>query len=672
MKSAILLSLAVLAASGAAAAASHRPGAASDWGFDLSGMDRAVRPGDDFFAYANGSWADRTAIPPDRSRYGVLDAVKARTDARVGEILTSEMARPTGGGRMANLYRSYLDEAVVERKGLSPVAADLAAIASAADRPALLRRMGQLKTQDVDGLIDTYVSADPHDTRRYVLRLEQSGLELPAREDYTGADAQAAHVRAAYHDYLAAMLKTLGSTDPVGRADAVLNFEVRLADAHWSDADQRDDSRTDTPADLTSLQAQAPELDWTAYLQALGAPFDARLVVNEPTALAAEAKLWAETPLGVLKDWVSLALMKRYAPYLPHAVADPRFAFFHGVLGGAKAQPSRALSGARLVSDELSDDVGRAYVARYFTAADKAGAEKLVRVIKAAYRRRLLNATWLSPETRRLAVAKLDHAEVLIGYPETWRDYGGLVIRPDDLVGDIQRAEVLEHKHQLAKLGHPVDRREWGVPVTAAGGVAEADLVSIGFPAGMLQAPIYDRNADPAVNFGALGAIVGHELSHLFDDQGRKHDVDGRLRAWWTLADVRRYTARADRLVDQYDAYEPLPGLHLNGRVEQGENLADLLGLQVALDGYHLAREGAPATKVDGFTGEQRFFLGFGQLQRTVIRPEALRAQIVGDVHAPAVQRVNTVRNLDGWYTAFGVAPGQILYLAPAARVQVW
>jgi putative endopeptidase len=631
-------------------------------------MDRSVRPGDDFFAYVNGDWARRTAIPADRSSYGVLVAAFANSEKRVAAIIGDELPKPDS--RMASLYRAYLDEAGVEAKGLTPIAPTLRVIADATDRDALSAVMGRLMQEDVDGLVDHYVSADPHDPKRYVVRIEQAPLGMPARANYLAPGAVADALRQSYQAYLAATLSALGGRDAESRAAAVLALETKLAQAGWTDAERRDASKTYNARTLEQLATEAPGIDWKAYLAATGVPADAPIVVAEPSALIAEAAVWSHTPLPVLKDWLTLATMKRYASYLPHAVADLRFGFFGRTLGGAEVQPTRAVSGARLVSNELRDDVGREYARRYFTAQDKAGVEAIVTSIKAAYRTQLETATWLSSATRRLAIQKLDHAEVLIGYPDKWRDYSSLMIRPDDLVGDVQRAEIFEHRHHLAELGTPVDRREFTLPVTAAGGVAEAELVNLGFPAGMLQAPIYDRNADPAVNYGAVGAIIGHELSHLFDDQGRKYDPDGRLRDWWTPAEVAQYTRRADRLVTQYEAYEPLPGLHLNGRVEQGENLADLLGLRVALDGYHLAAV-RPAT-IDGWTGDQRFFLGFGQLQRSVTRPEQLRAQIVGDVHAPAVQRVYTVRNLDDWYTAFGVATTDRLFLKPANRVRVW
>lgn len=669
MRSPTLLTFATCAALTAAAVAPAIGSTLSEtWGFDTSGMDRSVRPGDDFFAYANGAWARRTEIPADRSSYGVLVAAFANSEKRVAAIIADELPKPDS--RIASLYRAYLDEAGIEAKGLTPIEPTLRAIANAGDRNALAAVMGGLRQQDVDGLIDHYVSADPHDPKRYVVRVEQARLGLPARANYVATGAPADALRQSYRTYLAAMLSALGANDAAPRADAVLALETKLAEAGWTDADRRDASKTYNARTLEQLATEAPGVDWKAYLFATGVPANAPIVVAEPSALTAEAAVWSQTPLPVLKDWLTLATMKRYAPYLPHTVADLRFGFFGGTLGGAKAQPTRAVSGVRLVSNELRDDVGREYARRYFTAQDKAGVEVIVASIKQAYRTQLEGATWLSPATRRLAVAKLDRAEVLIGYPDKWRDYSSLTIRPDDLVGDVQRSEVFEHRHQLAKLREAVDRREFTLPVTAAGGVAEPELVSIGFPAGMLQAPIYDRNADPAVNYGAVGAIIGHELSHLFDDQGRKYDPDGRLRDWWTAAEVAEYTRRADRLVTQYDAYEPLPGLHLNGRVEQGENLADLLGLRVALDGYHLA-VARPAT-IDGWTGDQRFFVGLAQLQRSVVRPEQLRAQIVGDVHAPAVQRVDTVRNLDDWYAAFAVAPTDRLFLKPADRVRVW
>jgi putative endopeptidase len=453
---------------------------------------------------------------------------------------------------------------------------------------------------------------------------------------------------------------------------AVLAFETRLAQAHWDLQDRRDAVKTYNRWAMSELDEKAGGFDWRPYLARLGFAQQATLVVNEPSALVGEAQAWDATDLPVLRDWLTLRVLRAYAPYLSTAYVEADFQFYGEVLSGTPQNRPRWKRGVALVSGLMGDDVGRTYVARYFPPQSKAAADELVSNLIAAYRRRLALTPWMAPETRLKAVAKLDGFKPMIGYPDRWRDYRRLRIVSTDLVGNIARAEAFEHRRNLGKLGQRVDRGEWLFPPMATNGWANQKMNTIVFPAALLQAPLFDANADPAVNYGGIGVVIGHEISHHFDDQGRKYDAAGRLNAWWTNADVVQFKAVTDKLVAQYDAYEPLPGLHANGARTLSENLADLAGLSVSLDAYQASITTGAAPVLSGFSGEQRFFLAYAQISREKVREAAMRQHIIADEHAPGTLRVNEFRNLDAWYRAFDVMPGRLLYLRPEDRVRVW
>jgi putative endopeptidase len=655
---------------GGAQRADAQSGPMKGFGFDQSGMDRAVRPGDDFYAYANGRWQARTSIPADRSVISAFSTPDDAVDQRVAAIL--KQAVHQSRSKIGGLYASYLDRAAARTKSVSPLRPWLAAIDAAPDRNELVRVMARLQHAGVKGLTALEVAPDPRQTSTYIVRLHQSGAELPDRDYYLNYDATSSKVRGAYLTYLTEMLRLAGGANVGDRALAVLNFETKIAAAQWSGEKKRDNDLTDNRTTVAELASADAGFDWVTYFSELGIDGRRLVIVNEPSALVGAAHAWTDTPLPVLKNWLKLATLNRYAAYLSPSFVDAHFAFFGKTLSGAKRSRSRAQLGAQLVDREMGDDLGREYARRYFTPETKAKADAMVWMIVAAFQDHLRTCSWLAPETRTKAISKLDHVRVLIGYPDRWRDYASLEIRRDDLVGNVARAEAFEYTYQLGKLGRPVDRSEWNQEVTGTGGWSEPELVNIGFPAGGLQAPVFDPRADPAVNYGALGAIIGHELSHLFDDQGRKHDADGALVPWWTAADIAAYQTRAARLVSQFNDYTPLPNVHVNGRATLGENLADLIGLQMALDGYHRSLAGRKAPVVGGFTGDQRFFLGYAQLQRTKYREAYLRDMIISDVHAPSQTRLDEVRNLDAWYKAFDIDPRDKLYLAPVDRVVIW
>ncbi len=646
------------------------------FGFDAAGMDRSVKPGDDFYDFANGTWQKQTAIPADRSSYGMFNKLNELSLARTRAIL--ETASRTPGVKIGDFYASFMDEATADAKGIAPLQPIMAKIAAAPDKAALAAEMAALQKLGVDTLFnhpepfEQPVSPDDKAPRTAIFHLHQGGLGLPDRDYYLSDDAKLVQTRAAYVAYLTQLLTLAGAPGPAARAQAIMAFETSIAKVHWNRVDSRDIDKTYNKWAPGDFAAKAPGFDWSAYLGGLGVAGQSAIMVEQPSAVTGEAQLWAQTPLAVLKDQMLANLVDAYAPYLAKPFVDARFAFRGTTLTGQPENQPRWKRGVNLVTEQMSDDIGKPYVAQYFPPEAKAQADALVRNIIAAYRERLKVVPWMDPATRQKAIEKLAAFRPLIGFPERWRDYSALTVDRGDLVGNVQRAKAWEFARQLGKLGRPVDRGEWDMtPMTIN---AEADPVRniILFPAAILQPPFFDAAADPAINYGGIGAVIGHELSHHFDDQGRKYDPTGMLSDWWTAQDVTRFTALTDALTKQYDAYEPLPGLHVNGGLTLGENMADLAGITVSRDAYRISLAGKPAPVLGGFTGEQRFYLGFAQIWRTKYREPALRKQVLSDPHAPGETRVDEVRNRDDWYQAFGVKPGDKLYLAPAERVKVW
>ncbi len=647
----------------------NRP-AIGSFGFDMAGRDTSVPPGDDFYDYANGTWEKNTQIPADRSTYGMFHVLQDLSREQTRTILEEQAKQP--GSKSGDFYASFLDQAAVNAKGVAPVKPWIAAIKGAGTKQALAAEAGRMQRRGVGTFFSMYVNQDDKDPETYAVAFSQSGLGLPDRDYYLKDDAKLAANRTAYQAYLAKMLTLAGESDADARAAAVVAMEKTIAAAHWSRVDSRDADKTYNKLTFEELTARAPGYDWAAYFEAAGIPQTAPLLVAQPTAFAGEAKVWAETPLPVLKDHLLLRMLSSYARYLSKDFDDTRFAFYGTELTGAPEQQARWKRGVDLVSDQLGEDVGRAYVARYFPPEAKAAADALVRNIIASMGERLKKLAWMAPETKEKALAKLAAFTPKIGYPDTWRDYTALEIKRDDLVGNVARANAFEFQRNLDKLGKPIDRGEWFMTPMTINAYANPTMNEIVFPAAILQPPFFDPKADPAVNYGGIGAVIGHEISHHFDDQGRKYDVDGKLTDWWTDQDVARFKTFTDRLVAQYDAYEPLPGQHVQGALTLGENIADLAGLTVALDAYRLSLGGKKAPVIDGTTGEQRFYLGWGQVWRTKYREPILRQLLLSDPHSPGPQRANIVRNLDPWYAAFGARPGQDLYLTDEQRVRIW
>ncbi len=640
------------------------------FGFDTAGMDKTIKPGDDFYDYANGKWLTTTEIPADRSNYGMFTRLQDLSLTRTRGILEGAESQPDS--KIGNFYLSFMDEAAANAAAATPIKPWLAQIAAAGDKAALAAAMARLQRQGVKGLYYSLVSPDDKDPTHYIGQLGQSGLGLPDRDYYLKPDAKLAETRTDYAAYLTQLLTLSGEGDPAARAKAVIAFETRLAQAHWTRIDSRDATKTYNKFAAADFTARAPGFAWTVYLDGLGLARQPDALVAQPGAFAGEAKVWAETPLAVLKDWLTLRTIDAFAPYLSKPFVDAEFHFNGTVLGGAPQLEPRWKRGVRLVSDQMGEAIGKDYVARYFPPEAKSAADQLVRNIIAAYRQRLASVPWMAPETRRRALEKLAAFTPKIGYPSTWRDYSTLEIRRGDLVGNVARGDAFEYQRGLNKLGKPIDREEWGMSPMEINAYADFQLNQVVFPAAILQPPFFDPRADPAINYGGIGAVIGHELSHHFDDQGRKYDATGKLTDWWMPQDVTRFTRFTDALSKQYDGYEPLPGQHVQGGLTLGENMADLAGITVAQQAYRISLGGRPAPVIDGFTGDQRFFLGWAQVWRIKYREPNLRQRLLTDPHAPGPQRVDEVRNRDDWYAAFGVKPGDTLYLPPAERVTVW
>lgn len=657
------------AGTAAPAAASNRPELGT-FGFDMAGRNTSVPPGDDFYDYANGTWDKNTQIPADRSTYGMFHRLQDLSREQTRTLLDEQMRK--AGSKSGDFYASFLDEAAVNAKGVGPVKPWIAAIKAAPTKEALAAEAGRLQRRGVESFFGMYVNQDDKDPETYAVVFGQAGLGLPDRDYYLKDDAKLAANRTAYQAYLAKMLTLAGEPNAQSRAAAVMQLEHALAEAHWTRVDSRDADKVYNKMTLSELATRAPGYDWSGYFKATGIPADAPLIVAQPTAFTGEAKAWAEAPLQVLQDHLLLRTISTYARYLSKDFEDTRFAFYGTELTGAPEQQARWKRGVDLVSNHLGEDLGQAYVARYFPPESKAAVDALVRNIIAAMGERLKKLEWMAPETKQKALAKLAAFTPKIGYPDKWRDYSALEIRRDDLVGNVARANEFEFQRNLNKIGQPIDRGEWFMTPMTINAYANPTMNEIVFPAAILQPPFFDPKADPAVNYGAIGVVIGHEISHHFDDQGRKYDPTGKLADWWTDQDVARFKTFTDSLVAQYDAYEPLPGQHVQGALTLGENIADLAGLTVSYDAYQLSLGGKKAPVIDGTTGQQRFYLGYGQVWRTKYREPILRQILLSDPHSPGMQRTNAVRNIDTWYDAFGARPGQKLYLPKEQRVRIW
>ncbi|WP_327752793.1 M13-type metalloendopeptidase [Sphingobium sp. SJ10-10] len=639
------------------------------YGFDSAGMDKSVKPGDDFYDHANGTWTKNTPIPADKSNYGAFNTLDDLSRERTKGILDAAQNDPNS--KIGTAYASYLDAATVEARGLNPAKPWIAKIKAVKDKASYAKLTAEAARAGIDGPFGFYVNQDDKDPETYILVLHQSGLGLPDRDFYLELDAKMAAIRTAYVAHLEKMLMLAGEADAKARAAALMAFETEVARVHWTQVDSRDADKTYNKMTLAELQKAAPGFDFTAYFAANKLhPKD--VLVSQPSAVTGEATLIAKTPVGVLKDALLLRTLHSFADQLPDAVANENFAFYGTALSGTPEREARWKRAVDFLKGSMGEEVGKAYVAKYFPPETKAAMDQLVKNVIAAMGRRIDGLTWMSDAAKARAHKKLAAFTPKIGYPDKWRDYTGLTVKRDDLFGNALRSNQFEFDYQMGKLGKPIYRWEWGMTPMEINAYANFGMVEIVFPAAILQPPFFDPHADPAVNYGGIGAVIGHELSHHFDDQGAKYDETGKLNQWWSDQDVANFKALTDKLVKQYDAYEPFPGAHVKGAFTLGENIGDLAGVAVALDAYHVSLGGKPAPVIDGTTGDQRFFLGWAQVWRRNYREPNLRQRLVTDPHSPSQYRADTVRNFDQWYSAFKPEAGGKIFLAPQDRVKIW
>lgn len=644
------------------------------WGFDLTARDAATQPGDDFYKFAVGTWTDKLVIPADRTRWGSFDELRELSDARGRAVIEKAAADKAAKGEAAQIgafYRSFMDEAAVEALDAKPLDSDLAAIRAAADHKAIARLMGQAPLGLMNSFFAPYINDDQKTPNRYAVYMTQAGLGLPDRDYYL--QDRFAPQKAAYQAYIAKQLAAVNWPEAQARAAEIVALETEIAKASWTRAEQRDDVRMYNATQVADLPKLAPGFPWAEFLGAAHLGQVNRVVVGEVTAFPKIADIYAKAPVPLLQAWLAYNVVDNGAPYLARRFADTHFDFHGKTLSGQPEQRPRWKRGVSAVNGTMGEAVGKVYVAEYFPAAYKQQMEGLVANLKVAMRARLQKASWMSPQTKTEALTKLEKLGVKIGYPNKWRDYAKLEVRDGDLVGNVRRATAFEWDYRVGRLNGPIDRDEWGMFPQTVNAYFDPAKNEVVFPAAILQPPFFDPNADPAVNYGGIGAVIGHEITHAFDDQGRQSDASGQLRDWWTAEDAAKFKTQAQRLGAQYSAFEPLPGAHINGDLTMGENIADLGGVLMAYDAYHASLRGKPAPVIDGLTGDQRFFYGFAQIWRGKIRDDQLRQQLVTDPHSPSYYRVNaTLRNVDAWYQAFGVKPGSKLYVDPGQRVRIW
>jgi putative endopeptidase len=644
------------------------------WGFDMAGRDLATQPGDDFFKWASGGWVAKTEIPADRTRYGNFDALRALSEDRVREILNPEFlgkSKDRDAAKIGAAWRSFMDEERIEMLDAKPLQPALAVIRAVKTHDDMTRLMGQANGTSYRSMFGMYIGDDAKKPDSYTIYLGTGGLGLPDRDYYL--DTKFESKKTAYEAYIRKLLEMVNWPDAAAAAKEVLALETRVAEVSWTRTERRNRDRTYNPMTVAELQAYAPSLPWQTLLTAAQLKDAKRLVVTTNTAVPKVAAIYQATALPTLQAWQAFHVVDSGAGMLSKRFVQAHFDFRSATLAGQPEMKPRWKRSVEFVNGALGESVGRLYVQRHFTPESKAQMAELVVNIRKAMQLRIDQLDWMSAQTKLQAQEKLAKFGVKIGYTDAWRDYAALTMKENDLVGNAQRSGTYEWNRQVARLNQKVDKTEWGMTPQTVNAYYSPVKNEIVFPAAILMPPFFDPKADPAINYGGIGGVIGHEISHGFDDQGRKSDGDGLLRDWWTAQDATKFQVQADRLGAQYDGYEPLPGAKVNGKLTMGENIGDLGGLAVALEAYNLSLQGKPAAVVDGTTGTQRVFLGWAQVWRSKSRDDALRQQLVSDPHSPPYYRVNgIVRNMDAWYEAFDVKPGNKLYVPPAERVRIW
>jgi len=646
-----------------------------EWGVDLTSRDLSVKPGDDFYRYANGHWVDTHEIPADRTSWGAFDELQERSVQQVRDILDALSGdAPPGSNeqKLHDYYQSYLDTDTIDRLGLTPARAGLTDISNAGSYEDIARLMGRPQLR-LTAPLRLDMAPDEKDPDHYMVVILQNGLGLPDRDYYLKDEPVYRELRSKYAAHIERLLKLAGDTDPAGEAQTIVELETQIAQAHWPRAKRRERDLTYNPHSREELPAFAPGLPWLALLSGAELEGQQRFVVRESDAVQKLAALFAKVPVPQWQSYLRYHYLVGNADVLPKAFDDEVFDFYGRTLHGQQEQRARWKRAVRAVDLGLGEAAGELYVKRYFPPSSRQQMIELVENLRAAYREHIEHLPWMGPQTRKLALEKLATFHPKIGYPDKWRDYSALEVRAGDAFGNVARAVGFEWRRQLQRLGGPTDRGEWGMTPQTINAYYNPTFNEVVFPAAILQPPFFDPHADAAVNYGGIGGVIGHEMGHGFDDQGAKSDARGVLRNWWQTQDEQAFHRRVDRLDGQYSTFEPLPGLKVNGRLTLGENIGDLGGLSVSSAAYHRSLRGKLAAVLSGLTGDQRFFLSWAQVWREKQRDEDLRTQVTSNPHSPAKYRVNgVVRNIDAWYRAFNVQAGELLYLPPDERVNIW
>jgi putative endopeptidase len=675
------LTLSLMAAFASAADTVPAPGAATATasGIETQYIDPSVRVQDDFFTHLNGKWLKTAEIPSDKSSWGTFMKLRDDTTPQLREIIEANQKAHNKAGsdqqKIADLYTSFMDEKKLEALGTKPLSGELQRIRALKDKkgvPTLVAHLSQIGVSTPYGI---GVAQDAKESTRYATYLRQGGLGMPDRDYYLKLDdKRMAGIRAKYEQHVANILALAGDKDAASKAKAIVAFETRLAEVQWTRVELRDPNKSYNKMSVPELSKLAPDYDWKAALGAAGVGSKSDyVIVGQPSYVTGFNKVLNDTDLETVKAYFQWQLLREYAPYLSKAFVDENFDFYGKTLTGVTENRPRWKIGVSTVEGALGEALGREYVAKYFPPERKARMEELVKNVLAAYKQSIETLDWMGPETKKEAQDKLAKFNPKIGYPNKWRDYAKYTVKPDDLVGNVQRAATFAYNRNINKLGKPIDREEWGMTPQTINAYYNSRLNEIVFPAAILQPPFFNAQADDAVNYGAIGAVIGHEIGHGFDDKGSQSDGNGNLRNWWTKEDEARFKTKTDMLVKQYDAFEPVPGYHVNGSLTLGENIGDNSGLAIAYKAYKISLHGQPAPTIDGLTGDQRFFMGFGQVWRSKMRDEAAINQVKTDPHSPGQFRANgTLRNQAAFYEAFGVKEGDKMYLKPEERVTIW
>lgn len=646
------------------------------FGIAMESMDTSVNPGDNFFKFMNGSWLENTEIPADRSSFGGFAILRDLSEERVKGIIEAVAAKEgeltSDEQKIRDFYNAFMDTESIEAAGLNSIQDDIATIRSVSTREDVLNVMGD-PALGVRSVVAPFIGVDLKDNENYIVYLTQSGLGMPNRNYYLDEGEKSDELRAAYKTFLATMLTEAGLDNSEQRAANIFAFETKIAEYHWTPTKRRDRSLTYNKRSLDEVKKASPGIAWDAMFAPLGLDGQSNFVVRETDAIEGSAKVFADTDIETLRDYMTAHFIGSKSAYLPKSIDDARFEFYGKALRGQPQQRERWKRAVGQIDGTMGEVVGKVYVKEYFPESSKAQMNDLIENLRAAFKDGLDNLEWMGEETKEQAQYKLAKFNPKIGYPDVWTDYSDLKVDRNDLIGTVKSASVWSWNEEKSKLGGPIDRDEWGMNPQTVNAYYRADLNEIVFPAAILQAPFFDPNADPAVNYGGIGAVIGHEMGHGFDDQGRKTDGDGVQRDWWTEADGEAFKARASALVEQYNQFEPLPGEFVNGQLSLGENIGDLTGVTMAYDAYKRSLGGEEAPEIDGFTGDQRFFLAWAQVWQVKYRDEAMRTQLKNGPHSPGEFRANgIVRNIDAWYDAFNVTAEDAMYIPPEKRVKIW